>query len=89
METDIKNDGNMPQVLAGLEMGAYLKTVHSGHDHIQQDQVGRIVLANRQGLGSAGRHEDLVLAREGLVHDLDINRLVIHHQQFGLAVDVV
>ena len=34
---------------------------------------------------AVGGHENLVLARKYLVHDLDIDGLVVHHQQPGLG----
>lgn len=75
-----KNDRDVGCCLMGLELCAHLKTVHTRHDDIQKHQIWGVIPANRKSLGTAGRHEDLVVASKHLVHDLDIDGLVVHHQ---------
>ena len=42
-----------------------------------------------QRLLAIGRHEYLIIAGECLVHDLDINGLIVNHQELGFTVRMV
>ena len=75
-----KNHRDIARGLVGLELGTYLKAVHARHHDIEQHQIRRIVPAQAQRLGATGGHEDLVIAAEHLVHDLDVDGLIVHDQ---------
>ena len=64
-----------------LEPATDLEAVHAGHAHIQQHQIRLAAGAQRQGLFAVGGHQHLVVGREGLVDRLDVQRLVVDHQQ--------
>ena len=84
-----KNDGDIAGGGVGFELGADLKTVHAWHDDIQQHQIGRVGLADRQSLFTVGGHEHLIVGTKHLVHNLYVDGLVVDHKQLGLAVRAV
>ena len=57
----------------------------AGHVHVQQDQVWSLAPADHQGLLGAGGHGHVVVVREDLVGQVDVDRLVVDDQQPGLA----
>ena len=65
----------------GLQPTAHLVAIHAGHHHVQQHQVGLLGKAHRQRLLATGGHQHLMVGGKGLVQRLDVDRLVIHHQQ--------
>ena len=84
-----KNDGDIAGGGVVLELGADLKTIHARHYNIQKHQIGRIGLADGQGLFTVGGHEHLVVGPKHLVHNLNVDGLVVDHKQLGLAVGAV
>lgn len=84
-----KHHRNVAGGFVGFEPGAHFKAVHARHDHVQKDQVWRVVLANGKCLCTTGGHEYLAIPGERLVHDLDVDGLVVNHQQFRLPMGVV
>ena len=84
-----KHHGNVAGGFIRLELGADFKAIHAWHHHIEQHQVRRVAFADAKGLRATGCHEHLAFPGKRLVHDLDVDGLVIHHQQFGFAMGVV
>lgn len=84
-----QNDGNGFRGGLRLELAAHGKAIYAGHQHIKQQQVRRVALAHDQRLLARGGHEHLVVPGQGLHQLLDVVRLVVHHQELGLAVCAV
>ena len=84
-----KDDRYVARALVGLKALADFKTVQARHHHVEQDQIGRVAAANAQCLLTVGCHEHLVVSGKAAVHHLDVDRLVVHHQQLGPAMRAV
>jgi hypothetical protein len=76
-----EDDGNVLGQGIGLEAPADFKTVHHRHHDIEQHHVRLFVAALRQGLLAAGGHEHIAVGAKDLVQDIDVVRLVVHHQK--------
>ena len=76
-----EDDGNVTRQRVGLELAANLEAIHARHHDVEQDQVGPVLAADLQGLGAAQGLEHAVIRRERLVEHLDVERLVVDHQQ--------
>ena len=77
-----KNHRNIRQRRVGLEAATDFDAIHTGHDHIQKNQIRRkVVTAKSQRLLASCGHEYFVISVKNLVQRLDIDWLVIHYQQ--------
>ena len=75
-----KNNRDVAGRRIRLQPLADFKAVQAWHDHVQQDQIGRVTFAKAQGLFAIGCHEDLIVASKASVHDLNIDRLIVNNQ---------
>jgi hypothetical protein len=57
--------------------------IHVWHHDIEQNQVGGIVLAQLERLLAIGRHKNIMVFGKNMMQYLDIERLIIDHQQSG------
>ena len=76
-----EDDGNVARQRVGLEPPTDLETVHARHHHVEQDQVGPLLQAHLQGIGATRRLENLVVGRERLVEQENVQRLVVDGEQ--------
>ena len=66
-----ENHRNIGRDGVALQAPKHLQAIHTGHDHIQQNQVGqRAAIAKFQRLAAVGSHADFVLMAKELVQDL-------------------
>ena len=64
-----------------LQAAAGFKPIHHRHQHIQQDDIGRPTLRERDGLSARSRADNLkILVLQPGFEQLPIGQAVIHHQ---------
>ena len=80
-----ENDRDIPRPGVGLEPGEHFVTVHLGHHHIEQDQVGPGFVGQPDALGAAqGGNNPVVILEDGFQY---LNaRLVVVNNQNGYQI---
>ena len=79
-----KDDGNRGGLGVSLQLPQHFVAIQPRHDQVEQNDIGGVLPAQRQGPLTSGGHQHLVVLRENLVERLDVDGLVVHHQQADL-----
>jgi hypothetical protein len=65
----------------GISLTAYLVTVHARHHYIQQHQIGELRLTEGDGVRAIGSDENLMIGLQDLMHQANVQRLIVDDQQ--------